>query len=118
MFLSQVHAALDNQETINFEYRLPIQDKELWFDARISPFLDDSVIVVARDISDRFQMEQELKQSQQFLQQIINAIPEPIFVKDEQHQVILVNDALCELIGYERAALIGKSEADFFPQTK
>lgn len=115
VFLSQIHAALETQETIKFEYLLLIQGKEVWFDARISPFLEDSAIVVARDISDRIKSEQELKQSQQFLQQILNAIPAPIFVKDERHQFILVNDAFCELIGHEREAVIGKSDPDFFP---
>jgi PAS domain S-box-containing protein len=73
------------------------------------------VIFVARDISDRIQSLQDLKQAQEFLQQIINAIPDPIFVKNENHEFVIVNDALCKLIGYGQSEIIGKSDPDFFP---
>ena len=47
---------------------------------------------------------------------ILNAIPDPIFVKNEQHQWLAVNDALCELMGHSQEELIGKTDRDFFPQ--
>ena len=116
LILSRIQLAIATQETVTVEYSLQIQDKEVWFDARISPFLEESVILVARDISERVKIEQELKQSQQFLQQIINATPDPIFVKNENHEFAIVNDALCDLIGYKREQVIGKNDSDFFPE--
>ena len=52
----------------------------------------------------------------EFLNNILNAIPDPIFVKNEQHQWLAVNDALCELMGHSQEELIGKTDRDFFPQ--
>ncbi len=112
LILSRIQFALNQQETVQVEYSLPIQGREFWFDARISPFLEDSVIFVARDISDRIKSEQNLKQAQEFLQQIINAIPDPIFVKNENHEFVIVNRALCELIGYAHSELIGKTDRE------
>ena len=51
-----------------------------------------------------------------FLLQMINSISDPIFVKNRQHQWVLLNDAFCHLIGHSREELIGKSDYDFFPQ--
>ncbi len=54
------------------------------------------------------------KSSQAFLWTILNTITDPIFVKDRQHNWVFVNDAFCQIIGHERAELIGKSDYDFF----
>ena len=51
-----------------------------------------------------------------FLEKIINYIRDPIFVKDSQHRLILVNDAECELAGRARQELEGKTDYDFFPK--
>jgi PAS domain S-box-containing protein len=48
----------------------------------------------------------------------IDAVADPIFVKDEQHHWILVNDAFCNLIGKQRDELLGKSDYDFFPKAE
>ncbi len=58
----------------------------------------------------------ELKRSKEFLQQVINTIADPIFVKNEQYQGIVLNDAYCQLIGYPNSVLLEKSDYDLFPQ--
>ncbi|WP_427158933.1 CHASE2 domain-containing protein [Aliinostoc sp. HNIBRCY26] len=60
--------------------------------------------------------QEELKRSKEFLQQIINTIADPIFVKNEQLQWIVLNQAYCQFIGYPDTTLIDKSDIDFFPQ--
>jgi PAS domain S-box-containing protein len=60
--------------------------------------------------------EQRLRQAQEFIEQIINSVPDPILVKDRQHRFVLVNDALCSFTGHAREQLIGKSDHDFFPK--
>jgi PAS domain S-box-containing protein len=56
--------------------------------------------------------------SQAFLWSILNSITDPIFVKDRQHSLVFVNDALCQFMGYERSELIGKSDYNFFCKTE
>jgi two-component system cell cycle sensor histidine kinase/response regulator CckA len=51
-----------------------------------------------------------------FLQSVLNRIGDPVFVKDRQHRLVLVNDAECRLAGRSRAGLIGKTDYDFFPK--
>ena len=57
-----------------------------------------------------------LADSRNWLDKIINAIGDPVFVKDRQHRWALLNDALCEFMGIAREELLGKSDYDFFPK--
>jgi len=61
-------------------------------------------------------MQEELKRSKEFLRQVINTIPDPIFVKNEKHQWIVLNEAYCQFLGYPKTMLIEKSDYDFFPK--
>ncbi|MEH1913897.1 CHASE2 domain-containing protein [Nostoc sp.] len=61
-------------------------------------------------------IQEEWKRSKEFLHHVINTIPDPIFVKNEQHQWIVLNEAYCRFIGYPNKLLIEKSDYDFFPK--
>ncbi|MEG4998284.1 PAS domain S-box protein [Microcoleus sp. B4-D4] len=75
----------------------------------------DRMIKIILDVSDRYRYEDELKASKEFLNHTINATPDPIFVKDEQHRWVVLNEAFCELMGKRRSELIGKSGYEFLP---
>ncbi|MES2730577.1 MAG: PAS domain S-box protein [Bacteroidota bacterium] len=64
----------------------------------------------------RSQAEEEVLNTNKYLDNIINAIPAPIFIKDKHHRFILVNDACCELNGLSRENMLGKTDYDFFPE--
>lgn len=52
-YLNPIQQALEKQQTINFDYSLSFDDSEVWLAASVSPLLNDSVIWVARDITER-----------------------------------------------------------------
>ncbi|MGV8125033.1 MAG: PAS domain S-box protein [Candidatus Xenobiia bacterium LiM19] len=56
----------------------------------------------------------DLINTRDYLEKIINTMSEPVFIKDEAHRWILLNDAYCRLTGYTRKQLIGKSDFDFY----
>ena len=49
-----------------------------------------------------------------FLNNIIDAVADPILVKDSQLRFVLVNQALCEFTGIPRERFIGRTDADLF----
>ncbi|MGF7118899.1 PAS domain S-box protein [Methanobacterium oryzae] len=66
----------------------------------------------------RLKAEKALRESELFLDEIINSISDPVLVKDRQHRWVLLNDAYCQFIGYSREELLGKSDYEFFPENE
>lgn len=58
-FLSHIRRALDENQMHGVEYRLEIKETEVWFDGSISPLSKNSVIWIARDITQRKRVETE-----------------------------------------------------------
>ena len=61
------------------------------------------------------QRQQEQGRSTLFFQQVLAAIPEPLFVKDQNHRWIAVNPAFCNFMGFPAEALLGKTAEDVLP---
>ncbi len=54
------------------------------------------------------------RMSFEFLAGLIGHIAHPLFVKDREFRFVLVNLALCEMIGRERHEVLGKTDFDLF----
>jgi PAS domain S-box-containing protein len=49
-------------------------------------------------------------------EKIFNLIGDPIFIKDRQHRLIMLNDASCRAVGQPREKMLGRSDHDLFPK--
>jgi PAS domain S-box-containing protein len=83
------------------------------------PILDESgqvshVAECCFDVTDQYQADEAQNRSQQYLQTIIDYIGDPVFVKDEQHRLLLANNALCALVGRTREEMIGKADHELY----
>ena len=78
--------------------------------------LGDEFLATFIDLTERKRAEAELQSSKGFLGSVINAIADPVFVKDDKRRFVLVNDALCAIVGRPREALIGEDGNDWFPK--
>lgn len=115
LFIRLKHC-LEKQVSHRFENHFLYPDgSSRWFDLAIHP-IPEGLFILSYDITDRKQAEEALERSQQFLQNILNTIPDPVFVKDENHRWIMLNDAYCAASGYRREDLLDKSDYDFFPK--
>jgi PAS domain S-box-containing protein len=65
LFVSTIQNVLETQQTLSIEYNLTDTDKPIWWNASISPIDQETVVWVARDVSDRKLFEQQLKQAKQ-----------------------------------------------------
>lgn len=65
-----------------------------------------------RDITERKRNENEVKELKDFLSAIINAISDPISVKDEMHRYIYVNSAFCAQVGKTQEYILTNSDRD------
>jgi PAS domain S-box-containing protein len=89
----------------------------LWVTA--TPLYDPQGSIVGaiesiRDVTDLKRIQRALRESKNYLDKIINTLADPVFVKDRNHNFVLINDAFCSFTGHTREALTGKSDYDFF----
>jgi PAS domain S-box-containing protein len=114
----------ESQETSpGAEMRVRVRDSERasWVSYKLNPVVIDGqrcALMALDDITHRKEMEEKLRDSRSFLEDIINASADPIFVKDRTHRWVLLNDAFCAFMGYDRETLLGKSDFDFFPESQ
>jgi len=92
-----------------------------WLNVCKVPKLDENgivngIIALAVDISEQKNSEIELVQARTLLDTILNGIYDPIFVKDEEHRYLVLNENMCDMMRHPRAELLGKSDYDFFPK--
>jgi two-component system, cell cycle sensor histidine kinase and response regulator CckA len=71
---------------------------------------------VAQDVTEMKRTEEALRESTEYLNDIINCIGDPIFVKDRRHAFVLVNDAFCLQVGKAREDLLGKTAQELLPK--
>ena len=72
---------------------------------------------VFEDITARTRVESALRESEQFLDNIVEQIPDMIFVKDAKDlRFVRFNKAGEDLLGYSREELLGKNDYDFFTE--
>jgi len=65
-FLPPIRRALESRQVVYLEeYFLPIQGRQIWFSGSVSPMTEDTVVFVARDITDRKEaIEQRIRQEE------------------------------------------------------
>ena len=73
--------------------RVLLTRKALFLDSQGHELLVGSIT----DITEAKLATQALERSRRFLEDLINAVPNPLFVKDRQHRWVLVNDAFCRM---------------------
>jgi two-component system, NtrC family, sensor kinase len=67
------------------------------------------------DVTEHRRSEEEVRSAKAFLDSCINAIADPVFVRDEMRRFVLVNDALCVATGRSRESLLGTDGDEMFP---
>lgn len=65
-FLAQIGRTLNEGRLLRVEYSLRFGEKEVWFDASISPLSKEAVVWIARDITERKLVEQKLDERLRF----------------------------------------------------
>lgn len=106
-------------------------DEDLWIQAdgtsnwlrwAVQPWRDvhgdiGGIMILAEDITRRKQVEDEIRETKNFLASIFDNIPNSIFVKDARDLTFVRANAACEkLTGFSEKEMLGKSDYDFFPR--
>lgn len=74
--------------------------------------LNQGTVWIFEDVTERRKLLNALKSHSQFLETLVDAIPIPVFYKDEQARFLEVNKAYEEAFGIKRKHVIGKTVAE------
>lgn len=118
--LSVWREMLKNRTLKILEYRFKHKNGELvWLETHLFPVYNEQgklkhVQGNTRNITERKQSEFILKNTRDYLIEVLDHIPDPVFVKNEKHEFISVNEAYCELVGKPREEILFKTDSDIF----
>jgi PAS domain S-box-containing protein len=110
IFLGHIKRALETRQPVNLDYGLTIGETEIWFEGTVSPMPGDSVIWVARDITERKRTEKALQQQLE-REAVINRISRA--VRRSLDTTVVFHTAVQELgayLGVDRCSLYMKDE--------
>jgi len=108
----ELWATINSGRTWHGEFCNRKKNGELyWESAAISPIFDGQrnithFVAVKQDITERKRAEDELRSATAFLDRVINAIADPVFVKNEERRFVLANDAFCAIDGRPREVIL------------
>jgi len=106
-----------------FEYGIECPGGSRWYVVRLMPGVASergawrrTIVISAQDVTDCKVAHNHLVQSREQLTQILDCISDPIFVKDQDHRLVYINKAECEMAGVPRQDMLGRTDYDFFPK--
>jgi PAS domain S-box-containing protein len=104
-----IDEVMSSGESQELEWCLETADgQRRWLEVSATPARingEHRLVTISRDVTERRQREHEYEQ-------IFNGVPTPITVNDpETGEMLAVNDALCETLGYDRETILEKGNA-------
>ncbi len=120
-FVEKYSKVIKQGKTFTYDYPLKkIDGLHIWcelnckaLDNNIPPDLNKGILWSIKDISLRKKYEKELKNSEILNKNIISAIPQLIWLKDEKGAYLTCNKEFEKLFGAKEEEIIGKTDYDF-----
>jgi PAS domain S-box-containing protein len=112
-FLRHITRALHTGEVVHADYALTIEDRRVWFTATVSPMTYDSVVWVARDITEQKLALEALAESESRYRALYNRSPVMAHSIDLEGRIVAVSDFWLATLGYQRDEVLGRPVTDF-----
>jgi len=98
--MDALHKAFLTKQIISYEYELPVNGKDYFFENRVVVINNNEALSIIRDITDRNKTELSLKWNESFLRLMTSSSPLAFFVVDNRtDEILYFNHQFCEIWG-------------------
>ena len=98
-----IKKVLKTTELFTFEHSIATQTKIIYIETRIKSLINDHAIIIIRDITERKKAEEELTNTKNYLETMLNSMLSGIIVIDaKNHEIVDVNNEGLRMIGAAR----------------
>jgi diguanylate cyclase (GGDEF)-like protein/PAS domain S-box-containing protein len=112
-FTATVQEVLETQQTLSIEYKLTIGERPLWFETSITPMTEDDTLWVARDVTDRKQAEDALRDSEvRFRTLFEQAAVGVALIETKTGQIVRINQKYCDFLNYTMEDMLQRTLQD------
>ena len=108
-----VRRALATRATVQAEYALDINGRQIWFLATVTPLAEDTVVWVARDVTEARLATETLAESEERYRVLYNRSPVMAHSIDRNDRIVAVSDYWLSTLGYYREEVIGRKASEF-----
>jgi PAS domain S-box-containing protein len=116
-FIEEIATSIDKQGYFRGAHRVKRKDGSLadieYTISQIQGTEPIELLAVARDITEQKRSEGEVAKSEARYRSLFETASSGVAIIDLKGQFVLVNEALCSMVGYSQKELIGRNFADF-----
>jgi PAS domain S-box-containing protein len=103
-----IHEVSDNKELRSFEYPLVSPEGERRYEARLLPLLENEVIAVVQDITERSELILSLQENEENYRVTFESTGSAMIIIGVDGTIIDANQEIQKLLGYSREEVLGK----------
>jgi len=121
-FIENIRKVCKTGKSIQYEFKWP--GIERWSSRVLSPIYEletgivNNVSVISRDITERKQKEDALKENEERYRQIFQFSPDSIIIHDMDMNILDANNKAIEEFGYSKTELLKKTIFELHPETE
>ncbi len=102
-FKGWIDRVLSGRQAVHAEFALAVGSppRETWFTSVLSPFTEDTILVVSHDISERKKTEAAAERSEARYRRLFENLLESVFQSTPEGHIVSANPAMVRLLGYD-----------------
>lgn len=117
-FIDNIKLVVSEQVNREIEYSVEVNGQQKYYEARLIPYQNETVFVLARDISSRKNAEIALLEVEKKYKSIIDVSSEWIWEINIEKKYVYVSPKVYDILGYMPEELIGKKTSEILYKGK